>query len=72
LIGDRQEGRECAENVVHAKSGQRTIFDSITSQIQRGRYAPSMLYGDGQASKRIANHLASLTPFVQKRLGYIR
>lgn len=72
LIGDRQDGRECSENVVHVKSGQRAIFDAILSQMRRGRYASSALYGDGQASKRIANHLASLIPFVQKRLGYVR
>ena len=71
LIGDRQEGRECAENVLHVDSGQKTILEAIQAQIRRGRYPPSRLYGDGGASKRIANHLASLKPFVQKRLGYV-
>ena len=71
LLGDRQEGRECAENVVRVESGRQRILQATQAQIQRGRYPASVLYGDGHASKRIAEHLASLTPFVQKRLGYI-
>lgn len=72
LLGDRQDGRECAKNVLRVHSSRQTIVGTIRLQMQSGRYASSALYGDGQASKRIANHLASLTPFVQKRLGYVR
>ena len=71
LIGDRQRGRECAENVENVDSGEQSILEAIQSQIRRGRYPSSDLYGDGGASERIAEHLASVTLFVQKRLGYV-
>lgn len=71
LIGDRQQGRECAPNVMPVDGGKQRIFEAITAQMQTGKYPPSTLYGDGRASVRIADHLAALTPFVQKRLGYL-
>lgn len=39
-------------------------------QLRHGRYAPSTLYGDGQVSERIAEVLAGLKPYTQKRLAY--
>jgi UDP-hydrolysing UDP-N-acetyl-D-glucosamine 2-epimerase len=71
LVGDRQDGRECAEHVLRVGGGQQQILDAIRTQIGRGRYAPSFLYGDGRSSERIARHLATLTPYVQKRLSYV-
>lgn len=71
LVGDRQDGRECAENVVKSSCEQRSIVAAIRAQIGRVRYAPSQLYGDGNASRRIADHLATLKLYVQKRLGYV-
>lgn len=71
LVGDRQDGRECAENVVKSSCEQRSIVAAIRVQTGRVRYAPSQLYGDGNASRRIADHLATLKPYVQKRLGYV-
>ena len=71
LLGDRQQGREYAQNVMLIEGGKESIFQAVKEQLQRGKYPPSTLYGDGRASTRIADHLASLTPFVQKRLGYI-
>lgn len=71
LLGDRQHGRECAPNVVAVEGGMARIVEAARMQIQRGKFPPSTLYGDGQASARIAEHLAAITPFVQKRLGYV-
>jgi UDP-N-acetylglucosamine 2-epimerase len=70
LIGDRQEGREFAGNVLKVECEKGSILRAIHSQIQRGHYPSSDLYGDGRASQRIADHLASVKLFVQKRLGY--
>ncbi len=72
LIGDRQGGREVAHNVLQIDDPCADIYDAITAQLMHGRYPPSALYGDGHASTRIAQHLATLKPFVQKRLAYIR
>lgn len=71
LIGDRQESREFAENVIKVNCIKQDILQAARSQIQNGKYRPSGLYGDGQVSQRIAEHLATVTPFVQKRLGYV-
>ncbi len=71
LVGDRQASRECAENVLRASCEKVAIVAAIRSQVGHGRYAHSQLYGDGQASQRIADHLASVVLYVQKRLGYV-
>ncbi len=71
LVGDRQESRECAENVLKTPCEKDAIVAAIRSQTDNGRYAPSKLYGDGQASQRIADYLASVEHYVQKRLGYV-
>jgi len=71
LVGDRQESRECAENVLKVRCETEAIVEGIQAQSRHGRYAPSRLYGDGQASHRIAHHLATVTPYIQKHLGYV-
>jgi UDP-N-acetylglucosamine 2-epimerase len=71
LIGDRQQGRESAENVVSADGVKDQILEMARRQMNRGRYKPSTLYGDGKASSRIAEHLATVKLFTQKRLGYL-
>jgi UDP-hydrolysing UDP-N-acetyl-D-glucosamine 2-epimerase len=71
LIGDRQRGREVADNVIFANGTKREILEAVVEQKRLGRYEPSTLYGDGAASKRIAEALASAKLYVQKRLHYI-
>lgn len=71
LVGDRQDSRECAENVLKAPCEKRAVVEAIRVQTRHGRYTPSQLYGDGNASGRIADHLACVIPYVQKRLGYV-
>jgi GDP/UDP-N,N'-diacetylbacillosamine 2-epimerase (hydrolysing) len=71
LVGNRQEGREIDVNVVRVQPLTDEIVTAVRSQLSVGRYAPSTLYGDGHVAARIANALASLTPYVQKRLHYI-
>ncbi len=71
LIGDRQNGREYAENVKPVGSKIEDIFSVMESQIDHGKYQPSTLYGDGKASQRIVEHLIEISPFTQKRLGYV-
>ena len=72
LVGNRQEGREVDEHVLHSPPLADEILLAIRHQLQHGRYAPSTLYGDGHVSARIAQSLADLTPYVQKRLHYIQ
>ena len=71
LVGNRQEGRESDEHLIRVEPKATEIVRAAREQWNRGRYAPSALYGDGEVSKRIAQALASLKPYVQKRLHYI-
>lgn len=71
LVGNRQEGREVEKHVMSAATDTSDITVAITRQLARGRQAPSNLYGDGYVSERIAEALARLTPYIQKRLHYV-
>jgi UDP-hydrolysing UDP-N-acetyl-D-glucosamine 2-epimerase len=71
LVGSRQAGRETAAHVASVGPKRHAIVDAVHRQLAHGRYAPSTLYGDGGVAKRVAEALARLTPYVQKRLAYI-
>jgi UDP-hydrolysing UDP-N-acetyl-D-glucosamine 2-epimerase len=71
LVGNRQEGRETDEHVMRVKPVRDEILRAVQAQLAHGRYAPSTLYGDGHVSRRIANNLATLNPYIQKRLHFI-
>ena len=72
LVGDRQEGREVAENVTYSRYDTDMIVATIQKQLDHGRYAASTLYGDGHASTRIADTLATAPLYIQKMLDYAR
>jgi hypothetical protein len=71
LVGGRQEGREFDTHVLPVAARREDIGAALTYQRAHGRYAASTLYGDGQVAGRIAEALARLTPYTQKRLQYI-
>jgi UDP-N-acetylglucosamine 2-epimerase len=71
LVGARQDGRETDRHVVPVEVNEAQITEAVRMQLAHGRYKPSTLYGDGNVSDRIAQALAQLTPYVQKRLHYI-
>jgi len=71
LVGDRQQGREFAHNVLPALPVQDQIAEAVKKQLANGRYAPSDLYGSGHASPQIASQLAKVKPYIQKRLDYV-
>src|SRR5262249_33899624 len=71
LVGARQEGRETDPHVIRVAPLAEQIYDAAVAQLNRGRYAPSSLYGDGFVSERIARALGEIEPYVQKRLNYI-
>lgn len=71
LVGERQQFREYAENVIKVSCRKNEIFEAVIKQRENGRYAPSLLYGDGKASERIAHHLATVAPYLQKSLSYV-
>src|SRR5262245_33708784 len=71
LVGNRQEGREADTHVMSVEPVASEIIVAIDRQVAHGRYAASALYGDGHVAERIAEALARLTPYIQKRLHYI-
>ena len=60
IVGDRQQGREHGENVVCASYDESQITEQIKAQILHGRYAPSHMFGRGDAGLRIASELANV------------
>lgn len=71
LVGWRQDGRERDEHVTPVPPETDAIVNAMRTQLAHGHYAPSTLYGDGHVAARLADALARLTPYVQKRLHYI-
>ena len=72
LVGNRQEGRETDLHVTHVAPRAAEILSATQRQLAHERYAPSVLYGDGHVSERIAEALTRLETYVQKRLHYVR
>jgi len=71
LVGDRQVGRECDENLIAVESKSEAIYEGVISQLKHGRYAGTNLYGEGKASLQIVEKLATVEYYTQKRLHYI-
>jgi UDP-hydrolysing UDP-N-acetyl-D-glucosamine 2-epimerase len=69
-VGTRQQGREHGPNVVHADYDRRAISEAIRCQIAHGIYPRNVLFGDGTAGEKIAEHLARAQFRIQKRITY--
>jgi UDP-hydrolysing UDP-N-acetyl-D-glucosamine 2-epimerase len=69
-IGERQTGREHADNVARAEHAAGAIRSAVEGQLAHGRYPSSLLYGDGHAGERIAAILADAPLTIEKRLSY--
>jgi UDP-hydrolysing UDP-N-acetyl-D-glucosamine 2-epimerase len=66
-IGNRQQGRRTGEHVTHASYASEDIAAAIATQLAHGRYEPSHIYFKDKASETIANLLATLPLYTQKR-----
>jgi UDP-hydrolysing UDP-N-acetyl-D-glucosamine 2-epimerase len=62
-IGDRQKGRERAASVFHAAPERHAITGAIAAALGRGRQPTVSPYGDGEASRRIADTIAGVPDF---------
>jgi len=71
LCGNRQNGRETDVHVQRVAVDTDVVAAAIKEQVAHGRYPVSQLYGDGKVAGRIAEALAALTPYVQKKLAYV-
>jgi len=66
-IGTRQNGRMRAENVIDATYEKSTIKRAIKQQLTHGPYPASAIYYKKGTSKKIAQILATIKPYSQKR-----
>ncbi|MFH1894729.1 MAG: UDP-N-acetylglucosamine 2-epimerase [Patescibacteria group bacterium] len=69
IVGDRQEGREHADNVAFCGYNKEEISTEIKKQIEHGKYESNKLFGRGDAGERIARKLTEIR-FGKKRLTY--
>lgn len=67
VVGYRQNGREFSDNVSYLPDfNSESISNAIRKQIKHGKYAPSNLYGDGFAGKRVAEILCTANLSIEK------
>ena len=59
LVGDRQKGREHGINIQFSDYNREEIASKLKQQIGHGLYPSDSRFGNGEASLRIANELAS-------------
>ncbi len=72
LVGHRQDGREHDVHLTRSEIDADSIAETIRGQLEHGRYEASRLYGDGHVAERVAENLANLTPYVQKRIAFVQ
>lgn len=60
VVGDRQWGRERAENVKEVEFDRKKIVEAVNNQLKHGKYASNLLFGDGTAAQKIVKVLADL------------
>jgi UDP-hydrolysing UDP-N-acetyl-D-glucosamine 2-epimerase len=69
VVGNRQRGRQCGPNVIHAPHDAASIRVAIGRQLEHGRYKSDPTYGRGDAGQRIAEVLRGIakgeTPSVE-------
>ncbi|MBL8686865.1 MAG: UDP-N-acetylglucosamine 2-epimerase (hydrolyzing) [Alphaproteobacteria bacterium] len=69
-IGTRQFGRERGQNVLDVGYNHQEIIKAVHRHMQNPKPATDLLYGDGQAGKRIADCLAKVPLNIEKHLTY--
>ncbi len=67
LVGDRQRNRERGMNLKEVGLDKEEIKKAVIGQLNHGRYAPDLRFGDGSAGKKIAEILAKIKPQIQKK-----
>jgi UDP-hydrolysing UDP-N-acetyl-D-glucosamine 2-epimerase len=70
LVGDRQLGRECGLNIIHANYNRKDIESKVIQQMNNGTIYGEKIFGSGDAGEKIANKLASIRLNFIKRMTY--
>jgi UDP-hydrolysing UDP-N-acetyl-D-glucosamine 2-epimerase len=69
-IGNRQNGRQRADNVADVPHDSDAIKKTIRNQMEHGPYQSSAIYGNGNSGKKIADTLAEFDFKIQKQIAY--
>lgn len=69
-IGSRQNRRDRGGNSVDVNYSQVEIENAIIASVQRGKVAPSLIYGNGSAGKKIGDLLATVPLQFHKTIVY--
>ena len=69
-VGTRQKGRFRGPNVIDVPYDRDAIKTAILSQVKKGRYEPTHIYGDGDAASKIVEVLSELEVTIQKQIAY--
>jgi UDP-hydrolysing UDP-N-acetyl-D-glucosamine 2-epimerase len=69
-IGNRQFRRNRAENVIDVPYETKEIESAVRLAIARKKFAPSMIYGNGNAGSKIADILATTELSFSKTITY--
>jgi len=67
IVGDRQEGREHAKNVVYVDYNMDAIEEATQQQLKHGKYDSDKIFGYGDTGLKIANELVNLDLTIDKR-----
>ena len=60
IIGDRQQGRETADNIMITDYNKDEIKKAVMNQINKFHYTPSNIFGDGVSGKLIGDKIAEI------------
>ena len=70
-IGSRQNSRERGENVIDVGYEKSKIIDALKKQIKIRKYKQGIIYGNGDAGKKIVKILKKITHLnIQKKITY--
>jgi GDP/UDP-N,N'-diacetylbacillosamine 2-epimerase (hydrolysing) len=72
-IGIRQKGRECNSNVIHVDHSTKKIGIEIKKALKMKKMKIDCIYGKGNASKQIVQHLEKISlndQLIQKQIFY--
>lgn len=69
-IGSRQNRRERGRNVIDVSYNKEEIINAINIHFLNGHYTNDIVYGGGDAGKRIANTISDLTLKYHKTITY--
>lgn len=70
IIGDRQNNREHDLNAFFCPIAYEELENAINFQLEHGRYNKSLLFGNGEAGKIIADYIANNNLNINKKMTY--